>query len=283
MRTLTAAQLQKLFPQLPASKAALYAQPFSDALNNANINTRSRVCAFVAQVGHESNDLKFLREIWGPTPAQTRYDVRTDLGNTPERDGDGKRFMGRGGLQRTGAKNYQRFKDATGIDVIAHPELLELPAYAFQSDALFWTDNKLNKLADQLTLRGDHSDLAKLDQITRKINGGYNGQVDRQRRYLVAIATLDPSLFEPESKVEEPSTLDQVNAHVNPPAVEPPVDHSKILFEKLAAHEGAQNAAKSLGTRLLRPGAVLLSALATGNKYVGLRRSSWPLRSSGTS
>nr|WP_234826056.1 hypothetical protein [Sinorhizobium meliloti] len=35
----------------------------------------------------------------GPTPAQQRYDTRTDLGNTPERDGDGCLYGGRTGMQ----------------------------------------------------------------------------------------------------------------------------------------------------------------------------------------
>lgn len=273
MRTLTAKQLQKLFPGLSHAKAVEYAPHFSAAANEANINTRARLCAFVAQLGHESLDLRYLKEIWGNTAAQNRYDTRVDLGNTPERDGDGKLYMGRGGLQRTGKNNYRRFKEATGVDVIAHPELLELPEYAFRSDALYWTDTKLNKLADQLTLRGDAKDLATLDKITKRINGGYNGRVDRQRRYLVAIATLPAELFEPEPKPVQTSALDTVNAHVNPPAptIEPEpeskIDPEKVLLEKLTASEGAQNVARSMGTRLVRPAAVLVGALAAGNVY----------------
>lgn len=272
MRTLTAPLLRKLFPGLSEAKAKQYAPHFSAAVEEAKIDTRARLCAFVAELGHESLDLRHLKEIWGNTAAQNRYDVRVDLGNTPERDGDGKLYLGRGGLQRTGKKNYQRFKEATGVDVIAHPELLELPEYAFRSDALYWTDHKLNQLADQLTLRGDAKDLATLDKITRKINGGYNGRVDRQRRYLVALATLPAQLFEPEPKPVQTSALDIV-AHLNPPAptVEPapapPVDPEKVLLAKLSASEGAQNVAKSMGVRLARPAAVLIGALAAGNVY----------------
>lgn len=270
MRTLTAAQLQRLFPGLSLAKCADYAPHFSAALKQGQINSRARACAFVAQLGHESQDLAHLREIWGPTPTQRRYDTRVDLGNTPEADGDGKTYMGRGGLQRTGKKNYRRFEEATGVPVLANPNLLDLPEFAFRSDALFWTDNKLNQLADQLTLRGDAADLATFDKLTRRINGGYNGRVDRQSRYLVAIATLPEVLFEPEPPPVQTSALDRVNAHLNPPPTTPEtpaVDADKILLEKLAKHEGAQNVARSLGARLLKPAAVLIGALAAGNAY----------------
>lgn len=42
-----------------------------------------RVVAFLAQLMHESGSFKYDREIWGPTPAQERYDTRSELGNTP--------------------------------------------------------------------------------------------------------------------------------------------------------------------------------------------------------
>ncbi len=38
-----------------------------------------------------------------------QYDTRTDLGNTPEKDGDGVLFAGRGYVQITGRNNYRRF------------------------------------------------------------------------------------------------------------------------------------------------------------------------------
>jgi putative chitinase len=270
MQTLTSQHLRKLFPDLSEPKAKRYAPYFSAAVVEAKINTRARLCAFVAHEGHESLDLQHLKEIWGPTPAQRRYDTRVDLGNTPERDGDGQDFMGRGGLQRTGKSNYLRFKEATGVDVISHPELLEQPQYAFRSDALYWTDNKLNRLADQLTLRGDAKDLATFDKITKKINGGYNGRVDRQRRYLVAIATLPPELFEaePQRSAETRASETQPPASTDSPtAPQTTHDTEKVLLQKLAAHEGAKNAAKSLGARMIRPGLVVGSALAAGNVY----------------
>jgi putative chitinase len=272
MRSLTASHLHKLFPALTRKQCEEYAPHFSAAVREAKIDTRARLCAFVAQLGHESKDLRNLREIWGPTAAQARYDVRVDLGNTPERDGDGKLYMGRGGLQRTGKTNYARAAKALGLPLLQHPELVEKPEHAFRSDALYWTDHNLNKLADRLTLRGDHKDLDTLDKITKIVNGGYNGRVDRQRRYLVAIATLPEEIFQPEEPKK--SSLDVVNEHVNatpPPVAQQPVNEKdatpKVLIEKLAKKEGAKTVARGLGRRLAEPFGLLLTALGAGNVY----------------
>jgi putative chitinase len=279
MRRLTPEQMQELFPGLTQSQARIYAGHFTDALEKAEINTRARACAFVAQLGHESCDLKFLKELWGPTPAQLRYDVRTDLGNTPERDGDGRTYLGRGGLQRTGKKNYRRFQEATGIPVLVHPELLERTEYAFQSDALYWTDNNLNRFADELSLRGDDKDLARFDKITRAINGGYNGRIDRQSRYLVAIASLPAELFadEPPAPPAPPvqtSALDQVAIHVNQPPEPKTPPLGDVLLEKLTRQQGVQMAGKTLakriGLRLGGPLGLLYAALEVGNIYAWL-------------
>ena len=190
--------------------------------------------------------------------------------------------MGRGGIQRTGKKNYQRFEDATGVPVVEHPELLESPEYAFASDALFWNDNKLNRIADQLTLRGDANDLVKFDKLTKRINGGYNGRVDRQSRYLVAIATLTEEFFQPEEP--QPSSLDRVWEHVNSSSPATPDASTtpevaqnsssdegeksattNVLLEKLAKKEGSKNVARSLGRRLSEWGVGLSTLLAAGN------------------
>lgn len=68
------------------------------------------------------------REMWGPTPAQLRYEGRADLGNTEP--GDGKRFMGRGYCQITGRRNYKLASGIVGTDLVAHPDLALLPNIA---------------------------------------------------------------------------------------------------------------------------------------------------------
>lgn len=61
------------------------------------------------------------REIWGPTPAQKGYEGRADLGNSIL--GDGKRYMGRGFVQLTGRRNYEKAASLTGKDLVGNPDL----------------------------------------------------------------------------------------------------------------------------------------------------------------
>jgi putative chitinase len=82
-----------------------------------------RLAYVLATAYHETGRFKWLREIWGPTPAQKRYEGRTDLGNTVK--GDGKRFMGRGLVHITGRRNYADWSGRLGIDLIARPEEAE--------------------------------------------------------------------------------------------------------------------------------------------------------------
>jgi putative chitinase len=130
---------------------------------------------FLAQVGHESGGLHWLKEIWGPTPTQTRYEGRKDLGNTST--GDGKKFMGRGLIQTTGKSNYAIAALALDLDLLEHPELLELPINAARSAGFFWQNNKLDSFSD-------------IKVVTKKINGGYNGLAERTALYNKAVTLL---------------------------------------------------------------------------------------------
>ena len=137
-----------------------------------------RVAAFIAQIGHESGQLKYVKEIWGPTAAQARYEGRKDLGNTVA--GDGAKYRGRGLIQITGRANYMACGEGLGLDLIKQPELLEKPQHACMSAAWFWATRGLNTLADA----------DQFDRITRRINGGQNGAADRQALYARALKVL---------------------------------------------------------------------------------------------
>lgn len=86
-------------------------------------------CAYVLGTAwHESGRYKYMREIWGPTPAQKRYEGRKDLGNTVA--GDGKKFLGRGFVQITGRRNYTDWGRRLGLDLLKEPQLAERPDVA---------------------------------------------------------------------------------------------------------------------------------------------------------
>ncbi len=177
--------------------AARFAGPLTDACSAHDIDQPTRLAAFLAQIGHESGGLRHTREIWGPTPAQARYEGRADLGNT--QPGDGNRYRGRGLIQTTGRYNHARVRDRLrtklGADRVpdfeATPEALEEPRWAAWSAADYWDDRGLNALADA----------GQFEQITRRINGGLNGHADRVARHERALAALTAAAPPKESTV----------------------------------------------------------------------------------
>jgi putative chitinase len=159
-------------------QAGVFVPVLNTAMNRYGIVGTPRAAAFIAQIGHESGQLHYVREIWGPTAQQAGYEGRADLGNTVK--GDGSKYRGRGLIQITGRANYTACGEALGLDLLSKPELLELPQHAAMSAAWFWSTKGLNTLADQ-------GDFVK---ITRRINGGTNGLAARQALYYKALKVL---------------------------------------------------------------------------------------------
>lgn len=175
--SITRQQLLQILPNA-GPVAGVYVPLLNTAMVRYQIIGQKRVAAFIAQIGHESGQLKYVKEIWGPTAAQARYEGRKDLGNTVV--GDGSRYRGRGLIQITGRANYMLCGEALVLDLINHPELLEKPQHACMSAAWFWATRGLNTLADA----------GQFDKITRRINGGQNGAADRQALYARALKVL---------------------------------------------------------------------------------------------
>ena len=177
---------QKLLQILPnaRAKAGVVISAINQAMAEFQINTPRRVAAFLAQVGHESGHLQFVRELGGGAYL-AKYDtgpLAERLGNTPEADGDGQFYRGRGLIQITGRHNYLMCSIGLFGDdrLLREPELLEQPEWAAESAAWFWWVKLLNTLADQ----------GRFTEITRKINGGQNGAADRRELWLRATKVL---------------------------------------------------------------------------------------------
>ncbi|GKQ44362.1 glycoside hydrolase family 19 protein [Pseudomonas syringae] len=178
---ITTQQLLQILPSA-GQKAGVFAPVLNTAMSKYQIVTMPRIAAFIAQVGHESGQLRYVRELGG-SAYLSKYDtgkLAERLGNTPEADGDGQLYRGRGLIQVTGRANYEECGEALGLDLINHPELLELPQHAAMSAAWFWHRAALNTLAD----KGDFL------TITKRINGGTNGLADRQALYARALEVL---------------------------------------------------------------------------------------------
>lgn len=191
---MTLDQLLKIMPNA-RSKAGIFLPALTAAMQEFGINTPARQASFLAQVAHESGQLVYVRELWGPTPAQLRYErdfsqawppraktdrnqLAFDLGNAQA--GDGSRYRGRGLIQITGRTNYGACGRALGLDLLAQPALLEQTVNSCRSAGWFWQSRGLNALADA----GDQ--LA----VTRRINGGTNGLADRLALFAVAQRVL---------------------------------------------------------------------------------------------
>jgi predicted chitinase len=182
---LTPEQLRAIMPALSAKRSGELLPFLHAAMREFAIETPARAAAFLAQLAHESGQFRFMEEIWGPTAAQQRYEpastLATTLGNTDP--GDGKRFKGRGPIQITGRSNYRRFGDLLGIELVSDPARAAVPDLAFRIAGLFWSKKGLNELADRATADA-------FREITRRINGGFNGLDDRRKFYAAACTVL---------------------------------------------------------------------------------------------
>jgi putative chitinase len=171
----------------PELRCRLYLPHLVWGMGRYEIMTLPRMACFMATIGHESASLKHAVEIWGPTPAQDRYEGRADLGNT--QDGDGSKYRGRGLIQITGRTNYAEASHALGVDLVHDPAQLAEPNFAAISACWWWQAHGCNSLADA----GD------MQAVTRRVNGGLNGLADRMAYYARAVDALRPDFTDVES------------------------------------------------------------------------------------
>lgn len=150
------------------ARAAQFAEPLTNAMLEFDIVFPKRGAAFLAQVCHESGSLRYTLEL----SSGNQYEGRENLGNT--QPGDGAKYRGRGLLQVTGRANYAACGSALGLDLLAHPELLEAPLGACRSAGWFWQSHQLNRFADA----------DQFGSLTRAVNGGYNGLDERIQHWL---------------------------------------------------------------------------------------------------
>lgn len=202
--------LKQIFPNSTEENREKFNNALRGAMMRYNINTPNRCRAFLAQIGHESGQLsavvenlnysaKALRSVFGKyfkTDAEAEQYARKPeaianvvyanrMGNGDTESGDGWKYRGRGLIQLTGKNNYDKATNEMyalpmGVDFVDEPDLLATPEYAAQSAAWFWEAHGLNALSDQL---GGVDDTEVFKQITKRINGGYNGLEERTALY----------------------------------------------------------------------------------------------------
>jgi putative chitinase len=172
----TAEQLQ-LVMTFAKSRIPNFLDPINQTMDEFGIDTPQEQAMFIAQIAHESGELRYVKEL----ASGILYENRKDLGNV--HPGDGVKYKGRGLIQVTGYDNYMHCGTAFGIDAINHPELLELPLYAARTAGWYWKSRDLDKYAAP-------NDDAAFIKVTKKINGGTNGLPQRRQYWARAKTAL---------------------------------------------------------------------------------------------
>lgn len=182
-----------------------YIDKFVDPINRVilkySIDSNLRLSMYMAQIAHESLNLKNLSENLNYSSSRLLevfpkyFDAKTAaeyarkpelianrvyanrMGNGPEESGDGYKYRGRGAIQLTGKSNYKLMRQDLAVDTINNPDWVTTPEGAILSSGWFWNKNTLNRWAD----KGD------VETTTRKINGGTNGLASRKKLYRKAL------------------------------------------------------------------------------------------------
>lgn len=179
------------------STATAWRDPLEAAMQHYAIDNPMRISAFLAQTAQESGGFsvveenlnyraKRLLEVFPryfdaasaaacanqPQAIANRV-YANRMGNGSEGSGDGWKYRGRGLIQLTGFDNYRDCGHALGIDLLKFPDKLKERTFAAASAGWFWESRGLNQLADA----------GRFESITKKVNGGLNGQAERLAIY----------------------------------------------------------------------------------------------------
>lgn len=218
MLPLTEQQLLQILPNA-RPVAGIFLPALNRAMARYKIDSTVRVAAFLAQIGHESGQLrnlvenlnysaeallaKFSRERISESDAKAYGRIAgrpanqqaiancvyggawgaKSLGN--KKHGDGWLYRGRGLIQITGRSNYAGAGTGLALPLEEKPELLEQPEHAAMSAAWWWAKHGLNELADA----GRFQDIGSVIN-TGKPGRVPHGAVERKALYERALKVL---------------------------------------------------------------------------------------------
>lgn len=209
---ITESQIRRIMPKAKNENIRAFVDAFNKYSELFELNTKMRVAHFLGQCAHESAELNAveenlnysadaLRRVFGKyfkTPAEAAAYARKPMqiankvyanrmGNGSEASGDGWRYRGRGLIMITGKAMYRNYQNSgfCNGDLVNNPAWLAQYPGALKSAMWFWKANNLSTIAD----RDDGGKIMGEEitkQITKRINGGFNGLA--QRAYYVRIA-----------------------------------------------------------------------------------------------
>ncbi len=206
---ITIDELDMAVPKARYEDLVKYIDFLNEGMTRFEINTPNRMTAFIAQLAHESGDFRYseenlnyswtaLRKTW---PRRFTSDAMAQqyhrqperianvvyagrYGNGAEATGDGWRYRGRGLIQLTFHDNYGAYARALAEpSILTAPEQVAQPRHAALSACWFWQSHGLNPIADA-------GDQEAFNQISYKINGGWNGKEDRLENWAEARAVM---------------------------------------------------------------------------------------------
>lgn len=191
---ITSEIIASVLPKSRAADRASWAAILTETCSVWGIDTPASVSMFLAQVGHESGQLRVMVEnlnysaegllnTWpgrftpeaaaqyARQPARiANYVYANRGGNGDAASGDGWRYRGRGLIQLTGRANYARYAKEAARDVVSDPAMVERPDIAADAAGWFWAKANLNRFADA----------GHIEECTRRVNGGLKGLDDRR-------------------------------------------------------------------------------------------------------
>lgn len=173
-----------------------------DTAAKFGITTPLRLAHFLAQTSHETGGFRLFTEnlnygskglltIFGKyfktIEKAKAYERKPEkianlvysnrMGNGPESSGEGWKYRGRGALQTTGKFNYQDFANFMNMpEIINNPDIVATK-YALASAGFFFKKNNLWTICDQ----GTSEEVIK--KLTKRVNGGQNGILDRIKHF----------------------------------------------------------------------------------------------------
>lgn len=177
----------------PYGNAKVYHQHLLDGMTRFNIDSLQRQAAFLATVSVESAHLSAVEEglYYRDAARLARIyprafkDAKAAEPYTHNPKGLSellyKGYSGKGLIQLTWRRNYERASEALGYDYVGNPSLVAEPKHAALTAAWYWHDAKCNDPAD----RGD------MTEVTRRVNGpALMHLAERKAQYEIALKAL---------------------------------------------------------------------------------------------
>ena len=176
--------IQQLAKMLPGNTNVKdWFNSFARFFPDAELDTIERIAAFIAECSVESGNFTRLKENLNYSAEGL---VRTwpkrfpNMEFADESSGDGWKYIGRGIIQLTGRNNYQLFADFIEQPIEEVCDYLLTTDGATQAACWFWKTNSLN---NYLETQG-------IDKVSRVINGGDHGLLERRANYQQALQIL---------------------------------------------------------------------------------------------